>query len=209
MSTNNADQLLTKLVYQNNNTNNFPTPENTGPLQSQNDLLSQLIESLHLSSAPASISPPASIPQEDKLQQEMCLLTQGIDRRHINLEMPPPSMLSQEFRPIPQVRGATVPFFTSPPTTPIRRAITEREQFLLFIKILLKFIEQTGSPRLRQHTKAVVGECTRRNRMGDIDYVPLQDAVEVRLKNVVGDLTWARAKLYVDHYIAKRGIRLH
>jgi hypothetical protein len=207
MSTSNADSLLTNLDSQSNTTINFPNLNNSEPLPSQNDLLSRFIESLHLTSALTSISSQPSSQQHEQLLQAMCLVTQNMARRHFNLEMPPSTWLTQDFQPIPQV-GAIVPF-PSPPVSPMGRAITEREQFLLFIKILLKFIEQAGNPRLRQHAKAVVGECTRRNRMGDMDYVPLQDAVEMRLRNVVGDITWTRAKLYVDHYVAKRGIRLH
>lgn len=87
-----------------------------------------------------------------------------------------------------------------------RRVLSEREQFVVFVKILFKCLDLTGDSKLRPKAKAVVRECTRRNRMGDSDYCPLQDAVERRLRGTVGELHWARAKLYFDQYCQKRGL---
>ena len=92
------------------------------------------------------------------------------------------------------------------PSIASSRPITEREHFLLFVKVLFKFIEQENNPRLRQVAKVVLSDCTRRNRMGD--GVPLQETVERRLRAVVGEGYWTQAKLYVDSYCLKRGIRL-
>ena len=86
------------------------------------------------------------------------------------------------------------------------RRLTEREHFLIFVKILFKCIDQTGDPRLRPRAKATVTECTQRNRMGDANYHPLQEALETRLRKTVGELHWARAKLCFDQYCRKNGI---
>jgi len=87
-----------------------------------------------------------------------------------------------------------------------RRRLTEREHFLIFVKILFKCIDQPGDPRLRPRAKATVTECTQRNRMGDANYQPLQEAMETRLRKTVGELHWARAKLCFDQYCRKHGI---
>lgn len=87
------------------------------------------------------------------------------------------------------------------------RGLTERQQFLIFVKILLKYIDRTNNPQLRIRAKAVVAECTQRNRMGDTDYMPLQDAVERRLRVSLGEVHWARAKLCFDTYVARQQIR--
>ena len=87
------------------------------------------------------------------------------------------------------------------------RGLTERQQFLIFVKILLKYIDRTNNPQLRRAAKAVVAECTRRNRMGDTDYMPLQAAVERRLRTTLGEVHWTRAKLCFDTYVARQGIR--
>lgn len=83
--------------------------------------------------------------------------------------------------------------------------LTEREQFAIFVKILMKL---TGNnPAIKMRAKAIISECTRRNRIGDLDYTPLMAAVERNLKNGVGELYWARAKLFFDAYCERTGIR--
>lgn len=89
----------------------------------------------------------------------------------------------------------------------IHRILGERELFLIFIKILFKCIERCSNGRLRQRAKAIVTECTRRNRMGDSNFSPLQDAVETRLKDIVGDMYWNQAKVYTGYYCQQKGIR--
>jgi hypothetical protein len=86
-----------------------------------------------------------------------------------------------------------------------RRDLTEQERFLIFVKILFKCLEKSDDPRLKPRAKAVVTECTRGNRMGDVNYMPLQDAVERRLRRHVGESYWTRAKLYYDQYMLRRG----
>ena len=86
-----------------------------------------------------------------------------------------------------------------------RRDLTEQERFLIFVKILFKCLEKSEDPRLKPRAKAVVTECTRGNRMGDTNYMPLQDAVERRLRRHVGEQHWTRAKLYYDQYLIRRG----
>jgi hypothetical protein len=87
------------------------------------------------------------------------------------------------------------------------RMLGERELFLIFIKILFKCIERSSNGRLRLRAKAIVTECTRRNRMGDSNFSPLQGAVEIRLKEIVGDMFWNQAKVYTGYYCQQKGIR--
>jgi hypothetical protein len=89
----------------------------------------------------------------------------------------------------------------------LNRVLGERELFLIFIKILFKCMERCRDGRLRQRAKAIVTECTRRNRMGDANFSPLQDAVETRLKDIVGDMYWNQAKVYTGYYCQQKGIR--
>ena len=86
-----------------------------------------------------------------------------------------------------------------------RANLNERECFFIFVKILLKLM--ANNPSLRSRAKAIIGECTKRNRMGDIDYVPLQDAVERRLKGCMGESYWTRAKLFFNAYCERNGIQ--
>jgi hypothetical protein len=89
---------------------------------------------------------------------------------------------------------------------PAPRVLGSRDSFLIFIKILFKCIERSSNTgRLRQRAKAIVSECTRRNRVGDSNYSTLQVAVENRLKNIVGEMFWNQAKFYTGHYCQRRG----
>ena len=56
--------------------------------------------------------------------------------------------------------------------------------------------------------KSVVNECVRRNRLGDPDYSPLPEAVEERLKPMVGHLYWRRARSLLDAYCHRQHIRV-
>jgi hypothetical protein len=104
--------------------------------------------------------------------------------------------------------------------------LTSNEEFALLIKIIFKAMEQkqtlthpgeaaattvnssNHAARLKQYAQHVVRECTRRNRQGDLDYIPLQAAVERRLRAVVGDDYWTRAKQCVDGYMQRRRRRV-
>jgi hypothetical protein len=79
-----------------------------------------------------------------------------------------------------------------------------RERFLIFIKILFKCLDQGNEPTLQQRAKKIVVECTRRNRLGDPQFSPLMEAVEKRLRRVVGEVHWRRALLLLRHFSAKR-----
>ena len=82
---------------------------------------------------------------------------------------------------------------------------SQREQFLVFIKILFKCLDQANEPEVRNKAKRIVAECTRRNRLGDPGYAPLMAAVEKRLRTFVGEALWRRSLLLLRHYMAKKG----
>ena len=95
------------------------------------------------------------------------------------------------------------------PTMPRRRLISERDKFLLFIKVLLKYLARADeTQRLRQRAKLIVAECTRRNRMGDLDYSPLKQAVERRLQGALGMEQWNRTQVIFDFYCQRNGFEV-
>lgn len=87
-----------------------------------------------------------------------------------------------------------------------RRHLTKRETFLVLVKILVKYLEYQKLTQLRMDVKELIMECTRRNRMGDPEFMPLQAAVESRLRWLVGDLLWFRAMLYFESYCMRKGL---
>ena len=82
---------------------------------------------------------------------------------------------------------------------------SQREQFLIFIKILFKCLDQAGEPEVRDKAKKIVAECTRKNRLGDPAFAPLMGAVEKRLRGFVGEALWRRSLVLFHHYISKKG----
>lgn len=87
-----------------------------------------------------------------------------------------------------------------------RSTWNERECLVIFIKILMKLIAETN-PSLRNSVKAVISECTAKNRLGYENYMPLSDAVHRELKRSIGESYWVRAKWYLDVYCAQNGIQ--
>ena len=86
------------------------------------------------------------------------------------------------------------------PTTSFE--VQQKKRFLLFIKILFKSLgrEETET---REVAKTIVADCTRRNRLGDPQYVPLMDAIDRRLRRHVGEVHWRRAHMYMQHYMSR------
>ena len=82
--------------------------------------------------------------------------------------------------------------------------LSDRQSFLLFIKVLLKYLEKVPELNLRRQVKVIVAECVRRNRQGDQHFVPLPDAIELLVRKCVGEFHWTRARLCLDTLCEKR-----
>ena len=86
--------------------------------------------------------------------------------------------------------------------------LTRQEMFLVFVKVIFLYIKSKKDRTLQRQVAAVISECTRRNRRGDPDYSPLQDAVEKHLRESLGLLHFTQAKLCFDSYCVTRRIRV-
>jgi hypothetical protein len=131
--------------------------------------------------------------------------------QHQFLQVPP---IVQQQLPLftsqhqPQRNRESPAVFDSQLRIECRRSFNEREEFYMFIKIMFLFLERhENDNRLRQRAKAVVADCTRRNRMGEAGFTPLTEAVERRLRPTVGERYWTRSKDYLAHYMQRRGIQ--
>lgn len=80
----------------------------------------------------------------------------------------------------------------------------ERENFLLFIKILFKVLEEDNDALVRSRAQRIVMDCRRRNQQGDPNYTPLMDGIERHLRVFVGEAKWRRSHLLLHHYISTR-----
>ena len=99
------------------------------------------------------------------------------------------------------------PAIMPPPPRPRRRKqLNEQERFLLFTKSLFQLLKVSNNQRLCQQVKHIVAECTRRNRLGDPQYMPLQWAVETRVRAAVGDLLYEKLQVNLERYCQRKGL---
>ena len=90
-------------------------------------------------------------------------------------------------------------------STPVKSLATqERENFLLFVKILFKILEEAREPETRARAQRIVLECRRRSQLGDPNFIPLMEATQQRLRLFVGEHKWQRAHLFLHHYKSKQ-----
>ncbi|KAG7346482.1 hypothetical protein IV203_005550 [Nitzschia inconspicua] len=84
----------------------------------------------------------------------------------------------------------------------------QKRRFAVFVKILFRELDRSEDrAELREVAKAIVLDCTRRNRLGDPAYRPLMNAVDQRLRRHVGETHWRRAHLYLQHYMKQDALR--
>lgn len=99
------------------------------------------------------------------------------------------------------------------PSSPVRpfekipQPPNERERFLLFTKVLFKYLERLNDPSLKMRAKTTIAKCTMRNRMGISEYVPLTTVLEHRLKQSLGEVHYVRAQTCYNNYLRKTATR--
>ncbi|KAL3780077.1 hypothetical protein HJC23_007326, partial [Cyclotella cryptica] len=96
-------------------------------------------------------------------------------------------------------RKRTPPPTMSPCVDGNRTMLSSKMRLVVFIKIILKCLE-TDDPSVRLEAKRVIAECTRKNRQGHPDYIPLEDAITRALRFVVDGVHWRRAETLMNHY---------
>lgn len=122
----------------------------------------------------------------------------------------PPDVIPPDRSPQPRPGGSSpssaAPSAAAPPVVVVGESLTtqERENFLIFIKILFRILDDANEPHTTQMAKRIVLECRRKNQQGDPNYHPLMDAVERRLRRFIGEARWRRAHLFLHHYITTR-----
>mmetsp|Transcript_12143 Transcript_12143/g.28093 ORF Transcript_12143/g.28093 Transcript_12143/m.28093 type:complete len:200 (-) Transcript_12143:501-1100(-) len=77
-----------------------------------------------------------------------------------------------------------------------KNGLTSRKQFLVFIKVLLDYLQQ-HAPELKSRVKQVTSECIQRHRDGDPQCAKLPVYLRQRLHEIVGEWHWSRVMLIV------------
>jgi hypothetical protein len=88
------------------------------------------------------------------------------------------------------------------PTT----CLTSRQQCLLFIKVLLRYLARAGIVSLQIKVKHVLAKCIQRNQRDKS--IDLADLVEEEVRRCIGEIHWARAQRCYDKVCAKQGFQL-
>jgi hypothetical protein len=79
-----------------------------------------------------------------------------------------------------------------------------RKEFALLIKILLKILWDAKEVSLYHQVRLSIATCTKRNRMGDPSFRPLEDVLEAHLWLMVGDMYWEKAAALQTQYLVGR-----
>jgi hypothetical protein len=122
------------------------------------------------------------------------------------LPMLPPPDFSSLFSQRASLTHNKPPGHRLPIASSRRRPLSEAEETVLLVKIIMKCVDKAGDHTLKNQVKSIVADCTRRNRMGDPAYTPLRDACKVRLRRTVGELHWSRVQLLYNRYCIRQGI---
>jgi hypothetical protein len=99
-----------------------------------------------------------------------------------------------------------------------RFKLNEQQSFLLFVKIFSFYIvrrdnneedvQHNEASSLKQRFKAIITKCTTENRRRNPDFMPLQSAVEHRLRNEMGEQLWSNAVRILHGYCQRQRIQL-
>jgi Cobalamin biosynthesis protein CobN and related Mg-chelatases len=119
----------------------------------------------------------------------------------------PSSYASRGTRPPPSSLSAGTSSSVPSTLTPEQKTSKERkEQFLMFTKVLMKYLEQKD-PAMHTRAKEVIRDCARKNKEGNPAYSSLSASMQSHLKNLVGDLYWKKAQDYLRQYLATQYLK--
>jgi len=128
-------------------------------------------------------------------------LLQSATRRLEELEnQNMPSLPMQEQQQSSQHANLRFSGESSSSTTPVSKK--EKERFLMFSRVLLKYVEHKN-PQMHREAKTIIKECVHRNRQGEPGFESVTAAMQSRLKDLVGDHYWNRAKAHFVDYMKR------
>ena len=84
-----------------------------------------------------------------------------------------------------------------------------KEQFLMFTKVLMKYLEQKDQS-MHARAKEVIRDCAKKNKEGNPSYSSLSTSMQSHLKQLVGEPYWKKAEDYLRQYLhtqyVKKGV---
>ncbi len=87
-----------------------------------------------------------------------------------------------------------------PQPQPLHQVPTRKELFLMFTKVLMKYLEAKD---LTMHSKAkeVIRDCARKNKDRTPGYEILSNSMQLQLRSTVGNFYWSKAEKYLAQYL--------
>jgi hypothetical protein len=88
----------------------------------------------------------------------------------------------------------------------VKKGLNQRQEFFVLVKFLLKALKDNEDMDRLVRAKAIIAECTHRNRNGDSAFSDLQASVQSRLRRTVGEVYWSQAMDMTDRVRRSKGI---
>jgi len=79
------------------------------------------------------------------------------------------------------------------------RLLSEYQRFLIFIKIMLKILEQNEEHSTVQKANMIIDRCWKYHCMGNDNYQNFQEAVVCRLRTTISELYWNLTSDYLGY----------
>lgn len=79
----------------------------------------------------------------------------------------------------------------------------QKETFLLFTRVLIKYLEQKD-PAVHAQVKGIIKECAERNKRHERGYESVTASMRTRLKAVVSENYWSRAEAYLRQLMEQK-----
>jgi hypothetical protein len=90
-------------------------------------------------------------------------------------------------------------------SAPQGNAVKEKRiEFAIFLKVLIRCLENAHQESMLRQTRLVVMACIRGHDMGGTSFYSLEDAIELRLKRIVHAATFTQAKRYARYYLQRK-----
>ena len=78
-----------------------------------------------------------------------------------------------------------------------------KERFLMFTRVLMKYLEQKDPP-MHIRAKQIIRECAERNKRKEMGYESVTASMHNRLRATVGEVYWKRAESYLSHFLKSK-----
>ena len=101
--------------------------------------------------------------------------------------------------------GTGAPSSSSTPTSASEQK-SRKEQFLMFTRVLMKYLEQKDHP-MHSRAKEVIRDCAKKNKEGNPAYSSLSASMQSHLRSLVGEVYWKKVEEYLRQYLSTQYVK--